>query len=154
MNNPARFYRQIATHGASPVGLVVLLYESALESLHCAMEALDANNIEVKTYELDHVLAVIGHLQGSLDLSRGGEVARNLDNFYQIARARILAASSTKSKAILEQLSSQFLSLREAWEQVDRSIASSPPAAEARREPIGSASAGADFSRNGYHWSS
>jgi flagellar protein FliS len=153
LNNPARSYRQMACEGASRVGLVVLLYEAALGALHRAVEALEEENIEAKTHELDHVLDVIAQLRGSLDLDRGGEVARTLDRFYQIARERILEASATKSKPILVELSSQFLSLREAWEQVDRSVAPPLPPAEAEGNAAGLAFAGAGLSRNSSHWS-
>src|SRR3990172_9885730 len=126
-SNAARAYRQLSAHGASPVGLIVLLYEAAVSSLHRAIQALETNDIERRTHHLNHAIAVIGELQASLDFSQGGDVARNLDQFYRIARSRILEASAGKSKTILKQLAAQFLSLREAWEHVDAPL-TGPPA--------------------------
>ena len=121
-DKPAWAYRRISTEGASPVRLVVMLYEAGLASLQRAMAAMDSGDVEKKTSELNHVLAVIGELQGSLDLPRGQEVARNLDLFYRVAREQVLKASITKSRSILEQLAEQFSALRDAWEKVDRSL--------------------------------
>jgi len=133
MNNPARFYRQMSCQGASRVGLVVILYEVAMGCLHRAVKALEANNIEARTRELNHFLAVIGYLHASLDMARGGEVARALDRFYHIARVRILQANLAQSKAGLEEIAAHFNTLREAWEQVDRSVGSSFPQPETEK---------------------
>ena len=62
----------------------MLLYEQAVQDLQRAMVAMREGDIERRTKELDHALLVIGQLQATLDLVRGGEVARNLDRFYGV----------------------------------------------------------------------
>jgi flagellar protein FliS len=113
-------YRQHLVEGASPVGLVVLLYGTIVASLLRAQEAVKQGNIEKRVGEINHVLAVIGQLQGTLDRERGGEVAASLDSFYNVMRARVLEASIKSSKEILGELVQHFTSLREAWQQVER----------------------------------
>jgi len=115
MNDAAQTYTQISLEGSSPVGLVVALYDNALKSLHRARRAIEANDIERRTHHLNHVLSIISHLQGTLDLQRGGKVARTLAQFYAYARAKILEVSLTNSLEKLTQLASQFSSLRGAW---------------------------------------
>jgi flagellin-specific chaperone FliS len=39
---------------------------------------------------LNHALIVLGELQGVLDYERGGQVARNLSDFYTVGRVLIL----------------------------------------------------------------
>ena len=122
-------YRQRAVEGASPVGLVVLLYGTIVASLLRAQQALQENNTEKRVLELNHVLAVIGQLQGTLDFERGGQVAVQLDQFYNVMRARVLQASMQNSKPILEDLVRHFTSLKEAWQEVERSAMNVPGAA-------------------------
>jgi len=122
-------YRQRAVEGTSPVGLVVLLYGTIVASLLRAQQALQENNTEKRVLELNHALAVIGQLQGTLDFERGGQVAVQLDRFYSVMRARVLQASIQNSQPILEELVRYFSSLKEAWQEVERSTMSVPGAA-------------------------
>jgi len=121
--HPARTYQQNATYGASPVQLVVLLYDAALRSLHRAAQAIEAGDIEKRTQALNHVLAITAELQSALDFRQGGEVAQNLNRFYELTRQQILQASVAKSKPLVEGLIAQFSALREAWEEVERASA-------------------------------
>jgi flagellar protein FliS len=134
--NPAQAYRQYAANGASPLGLILMLYEVAVTSLHRAVQAVEIEDIPGRTASLNHVLAVIGELQSALDFERGGEVAQNLERFYLFARSRVIEASSQNSKDILQQLAAQFLSLREAWQQVESASTASPHPSEIPSRPL------------------
>ena len=118
--NPARTYRQLSAQGASPVGLVMQAYDQIISALGGAISAIRDHDIEKKTNELNHALALISHLQGDLNFKAGGEVARVMDRFYTVVRLQILEASVRLSPEILEQIIAQFGSQREAWEQVER----------------------------------
>jgi flagellar protein FliS len=124
MNYYAGFeYRKRAVEGTSPIGLVVMLYGTIVASLLRAQAAVKSNDIEKRVLELNHVLRVIGQLQGTLDFERGGEVAAHLDRFYGLMRARVMEASMRNSIPILQELVGHFSSLREAWQVVERSVA-------------------------------
>jgi flagellar protein FliS len=125
MKDLARFYRESAVRSASPVGLIVILYEETIRSLRKAQTALKQKNIEQRTLELTHAIKVIGHLQSVLDFERGGAVARNLWNFYNAARTAILGANSDSGNEILEALAADFSSVAQAWQQVDHEITTS-----------------------------
>jgi len=140
MKDPARFYRESAVRGASPVGLIVILYEETIRSLRKAQTALKQKNIEQRTLELTHAIKVIGHLQSVLDFDRGGAVARNLWNFYNAARTAILNANRESGNEILESLAADFSNVAQAWQQVDREITTSS-AGEASLAAISSAHA-------------
>jgi len=86
-NSPASTYQQLAARGASPVGLVVSLYDTILRDFRRAQAALVAGNVEQRVFELNHALTVIAHLQSVLNHERGGEAAKTFDRFYEIARA-------------------------------------------------------------------
>jgi len=120
--DPARAYRESAVRGASPVGLVVILYQEILRSLLKAQQALKEGDIEKRTLQLSHSIEVIGHLQGILDFEKGGDVATNLSRFYDVSRAKILEANILASKDILEWLVNEFSSHIEAWQQVERAL--------------------------------
>ena len=124
-------YLQIDGRSASPVGLVVLLHDTAIRSLHRALHALKINDVEQRTAELNHVLAVIGQLQGVLNFEHGGDVAPQLDRFYDHARGKVMEAQIKVSEPIMRQLAEEFLSLRESWQQVEREVSGAPAPAPA-----------------------
>ncbi|MGH9680424.1 MAG: flagellar export chaperone FliS [Candidatus Acidiferrales bacterium] len=131
MKDPARAYRESAVRGASPVGLIVILYEEVLRTLRKAQRAIQQKDIEGRTMALSHVLDIVGHLQSTLDFERGGEVASNLSRFYNVVRAKILEANIHSNIEILELLSKEFSLFINTWQQVDsavtRSAAQSSP---------------------------
>jgi flagellar secretion chaperone FliS len=127
--NAKSAYRESALRGATSVGLVVMLYEQAVQDLQRALEAIKENNIELRTREIDHALRVLGQLQGTLDKERGCEIARNLERFYALAQASLLNAQVKVAPEILRKRIGDLLELREAWIEVDQQL-SRPAAAE------------------------
>ena len=113
-------YHQGSTATGSPVGLVVLLYEQAAKDVREALKALRTGNIERRTFEINHALLVVGQLQATLDMEQGGEVAVNLNRFYNQVRSRLLQAQIQASAEILEEQMNLLLSLRETWQEVER----------------------------------
>ena len=120
MKNPAYAYRQHAVQGASPVSLIVMLYDGAISSLQRAKSAMEAREIEKKVAHLNRALEILCQLEGSLDFERGGKVAQTLKQFYTYARNRALQASIQNSPDMLTALVKNLSTLREAWEQIAR----------------------------------
>jgi flagellar protein FliS len=113
-------YRETTVRGASPVRLVICLYEQAIEDLRRAVIAQEKGAIEARTREINHALMVIAQLQGSLDMQRGGEVAFNLGRFYTAVRAGLCEAQIQQSAKLIERQISQLVTVYEAWLEVER----------------------------------
>ena len=113
-------YREVVARGARPLQLVILLYEQSIEDLRRALAALQRGDIETRTRQINHALVVIGHLQGSLDMKQGAQVARNLQRFYQLLRDSLVEAQTKQSVSILQEQISHLMLLREAWIEVER----------------------------------
>jgi flagellar secretion chaperone FliS len=131
-------YRETAARGATPVELVGLLYEQALDDLRLALAALEKGDIEARTRGINHAIVVIGQLQATLNLEQGGDVARNLERFYQLVRKGLVTAQFQQSARALQEQIAHLLLVREAWLEVerappvpDRATAERPPVAEA-----------------------
>lgn len=107
--------------------LVICLYEQAIVDLRRAVMALEQGDIEARTRGINHALTVIAQLQGSLDMQRGGDVAKNLQRFYNAIRAGLVDAQSKQSRVILEQQLSQLMLVHEAWQDVERDTAMPKP---------------------------
>jgi flagellar protein FliS len=124
--DPRIAYRQADARGATSLRLVVLLYEQIIQDLRQASLAIDQNNIELRTKRINHALDVICLLQATLNLERGGQVAQNLVRFYDTIRANLCEAQFQASKEILARQVTDLLTVREAWEQVERLEGAAP----------------------------
>jgi flagellar protein FliS len=132
MNHPAQAYRQFSVEGATPLGLVVMLYDAAIAAMLRAVAAIETHDIEAKCKHLNRAQAIITQLEGTLNMELGGEVAKTLKALYLYARGQAMKANIENSAEILRSLIEKFTTVREAWYQADHQPASSsaPPAIE------------------------
>ncbi|MGA2358573.1 MAG: flagellar export chaperone FliS [Terriglobales bacterium] len=143
--NIQQSYREATVRGASPVELVVRLYEQVIEDLRQAAIAIEHNDIMLRTKRIKHAILVVGHLQSSLDFAKGGKVARDLDSFYNAVRQSLVWVQFHPSKRGVTQLITDLLAVREAWIVVDR--ADRPSAASAAGMVASAAGAESDHVR-------
>lgn len=129
-------YLQAAVAGASPVGLVVLLYERLVVDLTRALAAMEKGDMETRVAQINHAFLILGQLEGSLDSSRAPEAARTQARFYSMARAKILEAQVKSDRKMLEEQIVLFNEVRAAWELVDQ-----PRQAKAALTPVPSQTA-------------
>jgi len=126
------FYREAAVQGASPVQLVICLYEQAMEDIRRAILAMERREIEERTRLVNHALKVLGQLQGTLNMQQGGAVAANLQRFYNGVRTCLIEAHHQQSSPMLQRQLAQLATVHEAWLEVERASSASIPVHEAR----------------------
>ena len=112
-------YTLSAIEGASPIGLMVVLFDKLAGDLRRAAAALNKIDIEARCKELNHATLVIGQLDSWIDLDKGGESARNLAGFYAYLRAKMMEAAVSQSAKPLEAPIQMILQVRTAWHQLD-----------------------------------
>jgi flagellar protein FliS len=115
-------YRESAVRGASPIGLIVILYDEIVRSLRKAQRAFEAGDIEARGRALTHAVEVIGYLQSILDFEKGGNVARELASFYNLMRGKLLEIHIAPSHEGLEIMAREFAKVGAAWQQAERSM--------------------------------
>src|ERR1700744_421493 len=112
-----RSYRRIAIEGASPIGLLLVLFDLLVSDLRAAAAALRANDIEGRCKALNHAFLVLAQLQSWVDLKRGGEPARVLALFYSRLGSRMMEAGAKKSAEVLDKEIETILMVRNAWQR-------------------------------------
>jgi flagellar protein FliS len=115
----ATAYQRRALESASPIGLIVLLYQAAGQQLRRALAAMDCGDIEARTSALNRVLAIVGELRAVLDYERGGEVARQFARFYYSSERALMDAACRQDPAPLRDLLNSFQQVQEAWRRAD-----------------------------------
>lgn len=117
--NRERAYRDCAVAGATPIGLMVALFDRLALDLRRAAAAIRANDIETRCREINHGFLILGQLENWVDLENGGAPARHLAEFYAHLRARMMQASATQMAQILDQQIETLVAIRSRWQQLD-----------------------------------
>ena len=121
--NAALAYREAASLGASPVGVVVLLYDRLAQDIHAAMAAMKSTDVEARALSINHALLILQQLQGGLDFTAGGTAAHQLDAFYSHIRGKLLEAQMRQSPDLLLAQAQAIAQVRESWAEVERNQA-------------------------------
>ena len=119
-------YRENAVRGATPIELVVILFDAALDDMRRADAAIRASDVEERARAIRHAMVILQQLQGTLDFDKGGQVARQFEQFYNLIRAKLLE-SQLRNSAELMQQQIQFMSeIRECWAEAERQLKPKP----------------------------
>jgi flagellar protein FliS len=114
-----RSYRISAIQGASPIGLIIVLFDTLAGDLRRAAAALRRNDIEERCRQLNHAALVLGQLDDWVDRANGGETAEKLIAFYAYLRRQMMQATVTRSVEILDASIATILDVRTAWQLLD-----------------------------------
>jgi flagellar protein FliS len=120
MNNP---YLENMVANANPVRLVIMLYEKAINCLENALELRDTEDFDVqrsKYEEMGRALEIISVLDATLDMEKGGEIAKNLREIYRSLTDELTYQMLKEDKERLEKVIKILKDLKSAWEEVER----------------------------------
>ena len=119
-------YRENAVRSATPIELVVILFDAALDDMRRANAAIQATDVEERAQAIRHAMLILQQLQGTLDFEKGGQVARQFEQFYNLIRAKLLE-SQLRNSAELMQQQIQFMSeVRDCWLEAERQLKPKP----------------------------
>lgn len=121
----ARAYSAINIETAAPTatahGLILMLYDGAIQAVGSARSHCEAGNIEAKNHATAKALGIIEQgLRASLDQQRGGELAIRLDSLYAYMNRRLLSASLHNNCEQFGEVGELLAGLRSAWAEIER----------------------------------
>ncbi len=113
----AQHYREVTVKTASPLQLIVILYDAAICCMQEARDRLEHKDIAGRTLWLNKCIAILSELQSSLDL-KAGEVAGSLDRLYSYIKRRIFTANTDQEVQPLDEVQALLENLRSAWAEL------------------------------------
>ena len=125
-------YQNTNIKTASQGKLVDLLYEAAVKNLKNAESLIDEENkIKPSNMEkfgkfLQKAQAIITELQVSLDMEKGGEIAKNLMSLYIYFNQELISVNIKHDKTKLEYIEQQMSELLKAWKEASASASQTP----------------------------
>ena len=114
----AKSYRQTNVLSADPLKLVRMCYEGAVCSLKLARDAYAARDYEAKGKALVKTLDIIHELNASLDMKKGGEVAKNLRGLYLYMTQALTEADLKRDLKVFDEVIRMLEELESAWKEL------------------------------------
>jgi flagellar protein FliS len=132
-NQGFNIYRETGIKTASQGKLIVMLYDEAIKQITASLGKIGENG-KVKAADIEGFSAhiakaqdIITELMVSLDMEKGGDVAKNLMTLYTYFNRELLDASISMDKNKLQFIAEMLTQLHEAWAAAAANTAAIPP---------------------------
>lgn len=103
---------------ASPLELIQILYDLALDRVEAARLFLRQGNTEERARAITKIQDILSQLILSLDQEQGGSRSRDLMAIYSRLQMQLLQAHAGKSDEALAQIEETFRALADNWRGV------------------------------------
>jgi len=119
-------YRENAVRSATPIELVVILFDAAIDDMRRAVSAIKSSDIEQRAIAIRHAMLILQQLQGTLDFEQGGPVARQFEQFYNLVRAKVLESQLRNSPELMQQQIRFMSEVRDCWVEAENQLKPKP----------------------------
>ncbi len=110
-------YLEMEITTADPLGLVLILYRGAINSLQEALDYFGDDQIENRINAIDKGISMIGELKATLDFERGQPVAGSLDRLYTYMLRRLTFANVQRKPEPVHEVIKLLRTLESAWDE-------------------------------------
>ncbi len=128
---------------ASPLTLVVMAYEKAIEKLETAVKCIDSGDIEGRWRNIETATDIISELYMTLNHEQGGEVVENLSCLYGFILSRLPRVNFYNDRQTAIASIKIMAQLKASWEELARQGIDSAMASAAMSASSGAESAAA-----------
>ena len=118
MESKVNSYRDQEILTASPARLVAMLYDKAVSCLHDAIAAIEASDVERRYKSTTRAVEIITHLAVTLDMDRGGEIAKNLEQIYRFMLKHLLDVNIRNDAKAAADVIALLEPLRASWHEL------------------------------------
>lgn len=116
----AKAYQEVnvtsAVSAASPVRLIVLLYEGAIGAIASAKLEIERKNVAGKANMIMRAIDIINGLRAAIDTTRGGEIAASLESLYEYMVRQLTLANLRNDVELLDEIQRLLGELHSAWQ--------------------------------------
>lgn len=110
---------ETTVNSASPIQLVILLYDGAIGALAAAKGQMQQNKFAEKGRLITKAIDIIEGLRVVLDLDKGGQIAGNLNELYEYMKHRLTLSNLKNDPEGPSEVIRLLNDLRSAWASLD-----------------------------------
>ena len=115
-------YRKSSIGAASPLQLVVMLYDGALRFMEAGKHAMASGDTYAQNDNLTKAERIVTELLSTLDMTQGGQVAENLFSLYTYVYDSLVEANIEDKPEKIDECAQIFSDLRESWVELERKL--------------------------------
>lgn len=116
---------------ASPLKLIVMLYDGAITACIHAQQAMAQHDIAKKGQYLTQAMTIVDSgLRACLDKRAGGDIAQKLDELYQYMTRSLMEASVRQDVKKVQEIQQLLMELKGAWEALEKTAIARPAQAD------------------------
>ncbi len=112
-------YQNAAVSSASPLQLVIMLYDGALKFLKLGREAMVRHDLYEQNERIQKAQKIITELMSCLDMHQGGEVAQNLFALYSYCYNELVMANVEDNIEGIDRATKVLQDLRASWSELE-----------------------------------
>ena len=109
---------QKALDDASPHQLIELMLSGALERVVSASGCMERNETSEAGESIGKAISIVDSLRVSLDVEKGGDIAKNLGQLYDYITRRLLEASVSQQPELLAEVANLLQEIKAAWDEI------------------------------------
>jgi flagellar secretion chaperone FliS len=128
-NRGAAQYRSVRSHGlvadTSPTRLVQIMFEHILTNLATAQgcmarieDNLPLSEVTQKLAAMRKAIQLIGQLNVTLDMERGGKIAQDLRALYEYMLVRLTQANAYNDTRIVSEVTNLVREIKTGWDGI------------------------------------
>lgn len=107
---------------ADPHTLISLIMQHILGNLAAAKGAIGRKDIATKNKTLNKVIGLIGELQDSLDMDKGGQISINLFDLYAYMLTKVTQANIQNNPDFLTEVGMLITEIKSGWDGIPADI--------------------------------
>ncbi|BAT71392.1 flagellar protein FliS [Thermosulfidibacter takaii ABI70S6] len=115
--NPYLSYQKAHVETADRGTLLLLLYDAAIRFIKEAREEMEEENYAEAFSSIARVDRIVKELLASLDMEKGGEIAKNLFKLYEFVLWKLFEAERDRNISHLDEAMHVLDELRSAWKE-------------------------------------
>jgi len=113
-------YQKGAVNGASPLQLVIMLYDGAIRFMNGGKRGIETADLELQNTNLQKAQKIVMELTSCLDMEKGGEVSKNLLALYTYVIGELVEANVGDKVEPIDRCIKILSDLRESWVEIDK----------------------------------
>jgi flagellar protein FliS len=128
-NRGAAQYRAVRSHGlvegSSPTRLVQIMFEHILINLATAQgcmarieDNLPLSEVTQKLAAMRKAIQLIGQLNVTLDMERGGKIAADLRALYEYMLVRLTQANAYNDTRVVAEVTNLVREIKSGWDRI------------------------------------
>ncbi|HTQ09050.1 MAG TPA: flagellar export chaperone FliS [Fimbriimonadaceae bacterium] len=115
-------YQKGAVNGASPIQLVIMLYDGALKFMEAGKHAMLAKDLEKQNQNLQRAQKIVLELMSCLDMQHGADIAKNLLALYSYTLQQLVESNVKDDPEGIDRSIRVFSELRESWVEIGKTV--------------------------------